>query len=195
MKTALIVAIIIFISALSLPAQTFSISVKPYLNGANSSLPLVFTNESEGESDQAKIRKLVQTIINGFPLPHVDNGYDVAVVFGTAVLDEQYCLGTDIAASLGTPVLAVGNGTVAHIGYDDDLGNYVVINHGSSLETIYAHLVRVVTHKGAAVKTGDALGNVGATGVTEQPVLHLAIKYHDEYLNPVIALERFNLLK
>ncbi len=81
--------------------------------------------------------------------------------------------GTDIAAPLGTPVLSSGDGVVvlAQKGYFYT-GNMIVIDHGDTLKTIYAHLNDISVKKGDIVKGGDIIGHVGNTGRATGAHLH-----------------------
>jgi len=98
--------------------------------------------------------------------------------------------GIDIAAPLGTPVLAADSGrvTVARGGYNGGYGNYVVINHGNGFSTLYAHLSVISVQEGAIVAKGQRIGAVGATGNTTGTHLHFEIRYRNVPRNPLCFL-------
>lgn len=81
--------------------------------------------------------------------------------------------GVDISAPEGVAVLAVRSGTVAETGWDDTDGNYVLLDHGDGLTTLYGCLSTVSVQTGQAVAQGDVLGAVGSTGTATGPHLHL----------------------
>ncbi len=89
--------------------------------------------------------------------------------------------GIDLAASIGTPVLAAENGTVMGAG-DQDLycrkgayGRFVAINHTNGLTTLYGHLSRILVAKGDIVKRGQVIGYSGQTGYATGPHLHFTV--------------------
>ena len=86
-------------------------------------------------------------------------------------------LGTDYAAPRGTPVLAVGDGTVERAGYNGGNGRYVKIRHNSIYSTQYLHLSKFGKgiRAGKAVKQGDVIGYVGSTGLATGP--HLCFRF------------------
>ncbi|MGO9411165.1 MAG: M23 family metallopeptidase [Spirochaetia bacterium] len=94
-------------------------------------------------------------------------------------------LGVDIAWGMGTPVQAAANGTVIQTGYNDDLGNFVAIQHKYGFMTRYLHMMRVVTHKGAHVDRGDVIGYVGTTGMSTGPHLHYEVHLGGNYVDPM----------
>ncbi|MCL2316154.1 MAG: M23 family metallopeptidase [Actinomycetia bacterium] len=80
--------------------------------------------------------------------------------------------GTDIGAPCGTPVVTTIAGTVAVVATDPARGNYIVIDHGSGLRTLYAHLSRQLTVVGRHVGSGQVIGLVGTTGRSTGCHLH-----------------------
>lgn len=109
-----------------------------------------------------------------WPVPEYQ---EVTETFGTRVHPitgkESSHDGVDISAPEGAAVLAVRSGTVAETGWDDADGNYVLLDHGDGLTTLYGCLSTVSVQTGDAVAQGDVLGAVGQTGVATGPHLHL----------------------
>jgi len=96
-------------------------------------------------------------------------------------------LAIDYAASIGTPVMAVGDGTVTSAGWNGGFGNYIDIHHNSTYSTQYAHLsayARGIT-RGAKVTQGQVIGYVGSTGWSTGPHLHYQIKKFGSLVNPM----------
>jgi murein DD-endopeptidase MepM/ murein hydrolase activator NlpD len=86
-------------------------------------------------------------------------------------------LAIDYAAPSGTPVSAIGDGTVIYKGWNDGYGNYIKIRHPNNYETGYGHLSRFASglKKGQKVKQGEIIGYVGATGLATGPHLDFSI--------------------
>lgn len=100
--------------------------------------------------------------------------------------------GIDIAAPVGTQVLAVSAGTVASVEQDDLMGTTVVIAHAGGVESIYANLAAVPTvEAGDQVSIGAVIGAVGTTAVAESaraPHLHFEMREDGESVDPVSYL-------
>jgi len=101
--------------------------------------------------------------------------------------------GIDIPAPTGTKIQACYDGVVAWSGYHKTAGNWVGIDHGNGLYTIYMHMSKRLVSEGDKVKKGDIIGKVGSTGRSTGPHLHLGVrlngKYYDPttYVNPLIT--------
>jgi len=96
----------------------------------------------------------------------------------------QFHGGIDIAAPRGTPVRAAMAGRVARVGYNNILGNYIILNHHSGFRTLYAHLHVVRVRPGANVATGERIGDVGSTGLSTGPHLHFEVHRNGVRVNP-----------
>ena len=92
--------------------------------------------------------------------------------------------GLDIAASGGTPIKAVADGTVIRAGWSSGYGNLVVIDHGNGVTTYYGHCSRLYVSKGTTVKAGDKIAAVGSTGNSTGNHLHFEIRLNDKQVNP-----------
>jgi murein DD-endopeptidase MepM/ murein hydrolase activator NlpD len=92
--------------------------------------------------------------------------------------------GIDIAASTGSSILAAYNGTVVGAGYNSSMGNYVMIDHGDGLYTIYMHASALYVTTGQNVAKGDTIAAVGSTGRSTGPHLHFGIRLNGSYVNP-----------
>ena len=101
--------------------------------------------------------------------------------------------GLDIAAIVGTPVVASGDGVVTLV--ENDLfytGNVVIINHGYGLQTIYAHLDKILVKHGQKVVKGELIGKVGKTGRVSGPHLHWGATLQGIRFNPLALLNLNN---
>lgn len=94
--------------------------------------------------------------------------------------------GVDMAAPMGTDVLAVADGTVYRTGFDATDGNYVVLWHGESGQmTYYTHCKDILVSEGDRVSARDKIATVGQTGRATGPHLHFAVSYEGEWQEPV----------
>lgn len=98
--------------------------------------------------------------------------------------------GIDIAAPIGTVVMASASGVVTATGYDGGYGNYVEILHPNGLRTFYAHLSRIEVRRGHQVGSGDTIGRVGNTGYSTGPHLHFEVRRGATKLNPARYIGR-----
>lgn len=78
-------------------------------------------------------------------------------------------LGTDYAASTGTPIIATGNGVVTESAFSRFNGNYVKIRHNNTYTTQYLHMSRRAAKRGQHVRQGQVIGYVGSTGLATGP--------------------------
>lgn len=94
--------------------------------------------------------------------------------------------GVDYAAPTGTPVKAVGDGTIEKAGWGNGYGNMVILKHSGGLESMYSHLSGFASgaKRGARVRQGQVIGYVGATGYATGPHLDFRLKQNGKYINP-----------
>ena len=93
--------------------------------------------------------------------------------------------GVDITAPKGTPVYATADGTVSGENPGSGYGITVVINHGYSYQTLYAHLSKKAVRPGQKVKRGQLIGYVGSTGLASGSHLHYEVIKNGQKVNPV----------
>ena len=93
--------------------------------------------------------------------------------------------GIDIAAPEGQAVLAAAGGTVVESGYDVERGNYLILDHGDGLSTLYGQCQDFTVEEGDTVRAGEMIGAVGSTGMSTGPHLHFEVRQDDEPQNPV----------
>jgi murein DD-endopeptidase MepM/ murein hydrolase activator NlpD len=95
--------------------------------------------------------------------------------------------GLDYAVPAGTPVSAVGEGTVIFSGHKGNYGNLVAIRHPNNWKTYYGHLSKI--HKGikigGKIQQGEVIGYVGSTGLATGPHLHYEVMVHNKPVNPL----------
>ncbi|HOY47279.1 MAG TPA: peptidoglycan DD-metalloendopeptidase family protein [Alphaproteobacteria bacterium] len=95
--------------------------------------------------------------------------------------------GVDFRAGTGTPIPSAGAGRVVARGYNNGYGNFIRIRHNSSFETLYGHMSRFAkgVGVGTAVRQGQIIGYVGATGIATGPHLHYEIIKNGVHVNPM----------
>jgi murein DD-endopeptidase MepM/ murein hydrolase activator NlpD len=96
----------------------------------------------------------------------------------------QFHRGVDLAAPEGTPVKASKGGVIAEVGFNDVYGNYVIIRHAASMQSLYGHLSRTDVAQNDAVVQGRVIGAVGTTGQSTGPHLHFEIRTGENAKNP-----------
>ena len=92
--------------------------------------------------------------------------------------------GLDFTASSGTPIYAAAEGIVSVAEQTSDYGKIVKIDHGSGLETRYAHASMLVVKVGQRVEKGQKIAEVGSTGRSTGPHLHYEIRLNGNSLDP-----------
>lgn len=92
--------------------------------------------------------------------------------------------GIDLAAPSGSSILAAYDGTVVAASYSSTMGNYIMIDHGSGLYTIYMHASSLSVSKGAEVTKGQKIASVGSTGRSTGPHLHFGVRLNGSYVSP-----------
>ena len=98
---------------------------------------------------------------------------------------KSYHNGLDFRAPVGTPVFASNSGVVK---LAEDLfysGKVVILDHGNTIFTIYAHLSKIEVKAGRQVEKGQKLGLTGATGRVSGPHLHWGVKVNGTAVNPI----------
>ena len=96
----------------------------------------------------------------------------------------QFHNGIDIAAPNGSPILAAYDGEVVAAAYSGSMGNYVMVDHGDSLYTIYMHASALYVSKGELVTKGQQIAAVGSTGRSTGPHLHFGVRKNGGYVSP-----------
>ncbi len=110
----------------------------------------------------------------------------ITSLFGSVRGRSSRHTGLDIAAWIGSPVVASDSGYVAFAGWDrTGYGNLVVINHGNGYVTYYAHLSKIFVRRGDSVAQGQRIGAVGCSGNCTGPHLHFEVREHDVIRNPL----------
>lgn len=147
--------------------------------------------ESEGISSLLLQQQAGQAATAGgsgqlaYPLPNAvvtsRFGFRTHPIFGTRRLHA----GIDFRGATGTPVLAAASGIVVSAGGRGGYGNTVVVDHGGSLATLYAHQSRLAVAGGDRVQRGQVIGTVGSTGFSTGPHLHFEVRVNGTPVDPL----------
>lgn len=121
----------------------------------------------------------------GWPLP-LSSGAYCSSVYGYRILYGvwDYHRGWDLACWLGTDIYAAKSGTVVISTYHYSYGNYVVIDHGGGISTVYAHCSKLLVSVGDKVEKGDLIAKVGTTGNSTGYHLHFEFRKNGQHTDP-----------
>jgi murein DD-endopeptidase MepM/ murein hydrolase activator NlpD len=98
--------------------------------------------------------------------------------------DSEMHAGMDIGAQYGNPVVAAAGGEVVFAGRDSGYGGLIVIDHGSRMHTLYAHLSALYVRAGQTVRGGQPIGAVGSTGRSTGAHLHYEVRVNGSPVDP-----------
>lgn len=96
----------------------------------------------------------------------------------------------DLKEVTGAPVYPIMGGLVETVAFTRfGYGNHIIINHGSSYKSLYAHLSKIIVKKGQEVDQNTVIGLVGSTGLSTGSHLHLEVWENDRPINPLTILK------
>jgi murein DD-endopeptidase MepM/ murein hydrolase activator NlpD len=97
--------------------------------------------------------------------------------------------GIDIAAEMGTTIVAPADGKVISAGWNDGgYGNMIILDNGGPMSTLYGHLSQIFVATDQEVKRGQAIGAVGSTGESTGPHLHFEVRIDGKPVDPMTYL-------
>jgi len=99
-------------------------------------------------------------------------------------MSSEFHKGQDIAAPIGTGVIATADGVVVIAGWQRGYGRVVYLDHGNGISTRYGHLSRIDVAEGQTIKRGEQLGLVGSSGRSTGPHLHYEVRVNGSAVNP-----------
>ncbi|MEU1271790.1 LysM peptidoglycan-binding domain-containing M23 family metallopeptidase [Streptomyces sp. NPDC005799] len=179
------------------PGLKLTLGGKATTGATKSSTPAASSPSSSSASSSSKASKSTKAIqtaestSTGFTLPvsggTIGTGYHVA----GSMWSSGYHTGVDFVVPTGTPVKAVGAGTVVTAGWGGAYGNQVVIKLADGHYAQYGHLSQISVSVGQSVSAGQQLGLSGATGNVTGPHLHFEIRTTPDYgsdVDPVAYL-------
>ena len=110
-------------------------------------------------------------------------GY-VSSPYGLRFNSTEFHQGIDIAADMGTPIVATADGVVTAAGWNGGYGNMVDVDHGGGIVTRYGHASAVVVTVGQQVRRGEVIAYVGSTGRSTGPHVHYEVRVNGAPVNP-----------
>ena len=96
----------------------------------------------------------------------------------------QFHKGVDFSANIGTSIKATASGKIIKAEEDINYGKYIVISHGKTFQTLYAHMSELKVKSGDVVERGQVIGLVGITGKSTGPHLHYEVLLNGKNVNP-----------
>lgn len=151
--------------------------------------------EEEARRREEEARKNGQTVVttvpsyNGgkFKWPTISTR--ITSPWGDTVDRSSPHQGVDIGAVkrgvAGDPIYAAYDGTVAWAYFSSSAGNWIGINHGDGVITVYMHCSKLLVSEGQKVKKGDTIGLMGTTGNSQGVHLHFGVRVNGSYVNPM----------
>ncbi len=119
---------------------------------------------------------------------HVTSPFGTRYIFG----GYSFHSGIDIGAWWGSNILAANSGQVIWVGWDPNgYGNYVMIDHGGGVVTLYAHASQILVSIGEYVGRGQVIGKVGSTGLSTGAHIHFEIRVNGVYQDPLDTNARY----
>ena len=110
-------------------------------------------------------------------------GY-VSSPYGLRFDGTEFHQGIDIAADMGTPIVATADGVVTAAGWNGGYGNMVDVDHGGGIVTRYGHASAVAVTVGQQVRRGEVIAYVGSTGRSTGPHVHYEVRVNGAPVNP-----------
>lgn len=97
---------------------------------------------------------------------------------------EKFHYGVDISAPEGEKIVCAQKGTAKEVSEDSEYGNFIIVDHGEGILTLYAHCSEIIAKAGDEIQAGQMIAKVGATGNVTGAHLHFEIRDGENWLNP-----------
>ncbi|AKJ10275.1 peptidase [Streptomyces incarnatus] len=149
--------------------------------------------KEEREARARAAREAERKRLNAFVAPIADSYVSTGYQASSSLWSSGHHTGIDFHAATGTPVHAVGSGTVVSTGWGGAYGNQIVIRMADGMYTQYGHLSSIGVSVGQRVVPGQRIGLSGATGNTTGPHLHFEARTTPDYgsdVDPVAYLRK-----
>lgn len=158
-----------------------------YMNDGRERLAFLFEDGEGREAHYSEDGESLQKIFLKAPVAfkYISSGFTTGLRYVAAFNTSTGHRAIDYAAPTGTPVRAVGDGTVIMAGWNGPFGNFVSIRHNGTYTTNYAHMSRLAVKRGQKVSQGQTIGYVGSTGFSTGPHLHYEMVKNGVKINPL----------
>lgn len=137
---------------------------------------------ASAQTGQTPPDRTLGLFLSPLPSPRINQpfGNQFDPIFGVA----RGHPGIDMNGSTGDPLRAAESGVVVAAGWIDGYGNTVIIDHGNTLGTLYAHQSLIAVKEGDQVRRGTIIGFVGSTGYSTGPHLHWEVRVMGQVVDP-----------
>ncbi|MGM0471953.1 MAG: peptidoglycan DD-metalloendopeptidase family protein [Bacillota bacterium] len=170
------------------------------LNSDDQSTTLTITEEEISQSDNEAVSKSQEESATSREVANYQPNFSAPLESGQlareygwskhpVLEDWRYHQGVDLVTTATAPIRAAASGQVVEIKEDDYLGLVLLVEHNKSYRTLYGHASKFYLTEGDQVKQGQAIGEVGTSGLVMKPTLHFELRKNDEIVNPQEYLE------
>jgi murein DD-endopeptidase len=192
-KKFLIIVLILLFSVNLAMAQFNTVSHSPVIKkDREKPVPaadsLEWTANAAAEVQPDSISEYRENVNISLPLKHIAVSSAFGYRFHPVEKKVMFHAGIDLKAYY-EPFYCFADGIVLRLGYDEKSGNYLVVSHGNSLETVYCHLSQIWVKERERVSAGQLLGITGNTGETTAPHLHFGMRWEGKIINPQMMIE------
>lgn len=144
--------------------------------------PITPVEDNTNEEDISMVK-------NNFEFQNPLNPLKISCDYNDHEVNGEYAHAeVDLVAELGTDIYPFSNGTVIETGFDTDMGQYIVIDHGDGLVSKYTHCSELHKEQGNIVEMDDVIASVGKTGMATGAHLGFSITLNDIPINPEALL-------
>lgn len=183
------------------PSKIWGGLMKPFLDNAAKKLGVAQMGKTLLKYPLKMVGSLKDKIVNAVSgLFAGGGGYGlwqkpIDVAYGTkfgvagSMWSSGHHTGLDFPAPVGTPIHAVADGTVSSVSTSGPYGNHITIDHGGGLQSLYAHMSKILVDLHQRVAGGQTIGRVGATGNVTGPHLHLEARVNGRSVDPLPYLQ------
>jgi murein DD-endopeptidase MepM/ murein hydrolase activator NlpD len=157
-----------------------------FINNGREYKAYYFEKDKENYGHYNELGKSMQKIFLKAPVAYkyISSGFTTGLRYVQAFNVSTKHRAIDYAAPYGTPIKAVGDGTVVRASWNGGYGNFISIRHNSTYTTNYAHLSKYAVSYGQKVTQGQTIGYVGSTGFSTGPHVHYEMVKHGTKINP-----------
>ena len=141
-------------------------------------------NAYEDTLDQENLRWVLPLRYHNVSSPYGNRTHPVSGEY-------SFHTGIDLAAPEGTPVVASRSGTVVKAEYQNEAGNFVIIDHYDGYDSSYLHMKKYIVEVGQVVIAGQVIGYCGETGTATGPHLHFEVYKDGRRVNPSKLLDLY----
>jgi murein DD-endopeptidase MepM/ murein hydrolase activator NlpD len=191
----------VLLKKITLPEREYKIQrinrmKKKYVHTPKKQIERIRRESKIVDSVRSKIGEMKEPMYkSGFRRP-VSGGYITGVFGSQRILNgvpKNAHNGLDIAKPRGTPIYAMADGVV-RLAADTFYyaGNFILLDHGQGLTSVYIHMSEKSVAEGDTVKKGQKIGEVGSTGRSTGPHLHWGVKWFNKRIDPA-GLLKINL--